>query len=62
MDYSYFRVLQDGLVVAEVQAPSYSQGAREIAHYAMMYGQDGPVDVQERKNGRWRSMKSGRLS
>jgi len=45
-----FRLLQDGMVVASATSPA------EIMHYALMYGQDGPVVIQARANGRWRSL------
>lgn len=47
------RILQDGMVVAEVSSGNLSDVQREIAHYAMMYGQDGPVAAEIRKGKRW---------
>ena len=38
------RLMRDGLVVVEVWAPR-SRAVREMAHYAFMYGQDGPVQI-----------------
>lgn len=40
------KLLQGGIVVAEVSAPTIEQAEREIVHYAMMYAQDGPVIVK----------------
>jgi len=36
---------QDGIIVAEVDAPTKEQANKEIQHYAMMYSQDGEVEV-----------------
>ena len=38
---------QDGVCVAAVDCPTKEDMRREIGHYAMMYGQDGPVRVVE---------------
>lgn len=38
---------QDGMMVASVNAPDPDTLAREIAHYAAMYSQDGPVTVKK---------------
>ena len=44
-------VWQDGMCVAKVSA--HEEGAmREAAHYAMVYGQDGPVEVFRVKRGK----------
>jgi hypothetical protein len=45
-----FRLIQDG------QAVAWAEGRKadaEIAHYAAVYGQDGPVIIQKKVNGRW---------
>jgi hypothetical protein len=43
-----YRLLQDGMTVAG------STSLAEIQHYALVYGQDGPVTIQRRKErGRW---------
>lgn len=39
------RVVQNGVTVAEVTGPNADAVRREIMHYAMMYAQDGPVEV-----------------
>ena len=43
-----FEVWQDGGKVAAVDGPDRYKAMAEIGHYAMMYGQDGPVKVFER--------------
>ena len=40
-----FEVVQDGFPVAGGYAPVLADAEREAAYYAMMYGQDGPVQV-----------------
>lgn len=54
MQGAAFRVVQGGIVVASVSAPSYEQGMREARHYAMMFGQDGPLVIEERRDRKWR--------
>lgn len=39
-------VWQNGVQVAAVDAPDEESLERELAHYAMMYGQDGPVEIR----------------
>ena len=48
MTYRY-KLIQDGMVVASVDAPTKELAEREINHYALMYGQDGPVEIKEVK-------------
>jgi hypothetical protein len=48
-----YRILQDGMTVAT------STSLADILHYAIVYGQDGPATVQERINGRWRTVPEG---
>jgi len=43
-----FTVRQAGMVVASGSGP-YEAVKREAAHYALIYGQDGPVKVSVRK-------------
>lgn len=38
---------QNGIRVAGVDCPTAEDMRREIGHYAMMYGQDGPVRIVE---------------
>jgi len=44
-----YRLIQNGLVVAEVDCNSEVAAKREIMHYAMMYSQDGPVLIMKIK-------------
>jgi hypothetical protein len=37
---------QAGVIVAKVEGPTQAAIGREIQHYAMMYVQDGPVEVK----------------
>lgn len=47
-----YKLIQNNVIVAEVEAGSEEQAAREINHYAMMYSEDGPVQiVREDDNG-----------
>jgi hypothetical protein len=50
------RLMQDKVMVAQVFAPSFEQAEREGETYALVYQQDGPVDLQiaEKINRRWR--------
>lgn len=41
-------LIQDGMVVASVESASKEQAEREINHYALMYSQDGPVEIKEK--------------
>ena len=43
-EYQY-KLLQEGMEVARVFAPTNKEAKREINHYAAMYGQDGPVEI-----------------
>ena len=52
----YFRIWQDGMVVASGDAPDRRSMEREMNHYAFIYSQDGPlqkVEARASKN-RWR--------
>ena len=51
---SDYRLIQDGQPVA------WANSEREIAHYAFVYGQDGPVKVQRKINSRWKDNTSAR--
>lgn len=44
-----YSLIQDGIVVASVGAPSEEQAKKEIDHYALMYSQDGPVKIVKGK-------------
>jgi hypothetical protein len=45
-----FRLIQDGQPVAWAEGRN---AFAEITHYAAVYGQDGPVNIQMKVNGRW---------
>lgn len=45
----WFYVIQGGLTVAKGDCPTKADAEREASHYAMMYGQDGPVTIKFRK-------------
>lgn len=49
-----FRLKQGGIPVAWSEGPS---ALAEIQHYAMVYGQDGPVLIERHSNGKWRAWK-----
>lgn len=36
---------QEGQIVAEVDAPTKEEAIKEIQHYAMIYCQDGEVEI-----------------
>ena len=42
-----YRIMQDGMVVAS------STSLSEAIHYAHVYIEDGPVEIQSKKSGRW---------
>lgn len=42
-----FQLFQDGIMVAEVEGANWNQALREIQHYALVYGQDGLVEIRE---------------
>ena len=48
-------IMQGGVAVAQCHANNEAAARREGAHYLMMYGQDGPAQMQvsEKRNGRW---------
>ena len=46
-EYDY-RLIQDGVQVARVICNIKDDAEREISHYAMMYGQDGPLKIVRR--------------
>ena len=51
MEHIDIEVWQDGMCVAKVSAHE-ADAMREAAHYAMVYGQDGPVEVFRVKRGK----------
>ena len=42
-----FGVFQDGIMVASSYCADRKVAYREAMHYALVYGQDGPVEVRE---------------
>ena len=56
-DMYEYRLIQDGQTVASVTAPTDAQARNEIGHYALVYGQDGPVKIERVKchERAWRS-------
>mgnify|MGYP000447632108 CR=1 FL=1 len=50
-----YRLIQDGVEVASVYGPS-GDARREIVHYAMVYAQDGPVQIEKREGRRWKQI------
>lgn len=49
---SEFRLLQNDMVVAQVSGP-LTQALAELYHYAIIYGQDGPVKTEYRVGKEW---------
>lgn len=46
-----YRLIQDNIVVASTEG---LRAEAEIIHYARVYGQDGPVRVEQFIKRRWR--------
>jgi hypothetical protein len=42
----YAELWQDGILVASVSGPTEASVDREIKHYAMVYAQDGSVEIR----------------
>lgn len=54
MQILYWRIKQDGLVVASGSGEA-SRSLAEMAHYAMVYAEDGPVSCFIRTpTGKWK--------
>lgn len=51
-----YRIKQGGMVVASAEGP---RADAEIAHYAAVYGQDGPLTIEQRVAGEWREVPRG---
>ena len=51
-----YRLRQDGMIVASAEGP---EAEREIRHYAMVYGQDAPCEIERQTNsaGPWKKLK-----
>ena len=56
------RIMQDGLMVAQCSSKNEERMKAHLAHFAVVYGQDGPVraDVKYGK-GRWRMISGEEL-
>jgi hypothetical protein len=52
---SEYRLIQDGITVAEVCGPE-NDAFQEIMHYAAIYSQDGLVQIERKVEGEWRPM------
>lgn len=48
-----YRLIQGGIPVAWASGQT---AWAEISHYALVYSQDGPVQIDERVRGRWKRM------
>lgn len=42
-----FQVWQYGVMVAYVESGNWKSAKKEADHYALIYGQDGPVEIKE---------------
>ena len=42
-----YKLIQDGVCVAYVESVDKEQAEKEINHYALIYGQDGPVEIKK---------------
>ena len=48
-----YRLIQDGQPTAWAEGPG---ALSEIQHYALVYGQDGPVQIEQHSGGRWKTL------
>lgn len=39
------KIKQDGIIVVEIDAPTKKRAIEEIQHYAMLYSQDGDIEI-----------------
>lgn len=55
-DYRWrFRIKQDGFVVAAGDAPDRRTMEREMNHYAALYVEEGPIQIETRTGkNKWR--------
>lgn len=51
-DYPEFRLVQDGVIVAEVSGPRV-EAIKERLRYVAQYCEDGPLHTEERILGKW---------
>lgn len=42
-----YQLIQNGVVMASVYSESKEQAEKEINHYALVYSQDGPVEIKD---------------
>lgn len=49
-----FRIRQDGMSVAWAEGPG---ALAEIQHYALVYGQDAPVQIEVYQAKKWRTLR-----
>jgi hypothetical protein len=54
-----YRLIQYGQPVAWADGP---KADAEIAHYALVYAQDGPVIIQKKVNGRWKDWEQSKCT
>lgn len=47
-----YRLIQDGQPAAWAEGPG---ALFEIHHYAFVYGQDSPVQIEQHSGGRWKA-------
>jgi hypothetical protein len=40
------KIIQDGIMVAGVDGPTIKAVEKEIKHYALMYSQDGELEIK----------------
>jgi len=59
MNRHWFYVKQGGITVASGNAATREEAEREAFHYALIYGQDGPVKVSFRSAGQSDEQKEG---
>lgn len=51
------RGIQDGIVVFGLSGEDESFIRNECARYAVLYESEGPLKLQEKRDGRWRNVK-----
>lgn len=59
--YEKFNALTRYRLIQDNQAVAWTEGSPkaawdDIKHYALIYGQDGPVKIQKHTDGRWRTI------
>ena len=57
MSDHHARIIQDGMSVASVTAPTRERMLAEIDHYAALYSQEGTIRIEVRSGkGCWRQL------